>query len=363
MAPLTELAARVIETLAQMPVSSLETRTFLHRDETILATGLLAIVALGTLVIIYIRTRRPGRASIVLPALLPVRRHPSFAPLRHGAFGVFLLGLPFFFLAFAAPHTALIQEEVSYPGHRMAILIDSSLSMNTPFATDRLRSGNTFLANVAAAEYFVQRRMNGPYQDLVALVQFGSEAYIVTPFTNDYENILLSIGLISTPEEYRRFPDHGTMIMGALNRAVQLFRTFDFLKATGNLIVIFSDGQDTNAVSKGATLKEILQEASDNEIPVYFIRTSYAHELGDVLSDQMWKVAVERTGGKFFPAANETAILKAIHEIDALAAGRIQLTRYVTRQPRFSPYALAAVILWSLASVLALSVKQLRKFP
>ena len=51
--------------------------------------------------------------------------------------------------------------------------------------------GNTYLANVAAAEYFVKRRMDGSHRDLVSLVQFGGEAYIVTPFTNDYENILL----------------------------------------------------------------------------------------------------------------------------------------------------------------------------
>ena len=235
--------------------------------------------------------------------------------------------------------------------------------MNTAFATEQLRAGNAFLANVAAAEYFVRRRMDGPYQDLVSLIEFGSQAYIVTPFTNDYENILLSIGLIGTPEEYRRFPDHGTLVMEAINRGVQLFRTFDFLQASGNLIVIFSDGQDTHAVYEGRSLDEVLQEASDNEILVYFIRTSYDQQLGDILPDQVWKQAVEKTGGKFFPAANEGMILEAIHEIDRLSAGRIEVKRYVTQQPRFSPFALAAVGLWTLALGLALGVKQCRKFP
>ena len=120
--------------------------------------------------------------------------------------------------------------------------------------------------------------------------------------------IVLSIGLIGTPEEYDRFPDHGTLIMGAINRGVQLFQTFDFLSAAGNLIVIFSDGQDTHAVYEGTSLDDILQEASDAEIPVYFIRTSYDRELGDILPDITWKLAVERTGGKFFPAANDSGM-------------------------------------------------------
>ena len=360
---LTDLFGRLSQTLAEFEGLSSGRLAFVHIQEAFLAIGLLTMLALGALVLRSVRMRRPGRSSIVLPALLPGRRHPRLAIVRHTAFMMFLLGLPFFLIGLAAPHTALMEQETSYPGHRITILIDASLSMNTAFATEQLRAGNTFLANVAAAEYFVRRRMDGPYHDLVSLIEFGSQAYIVTPFTNDYENILLSIGLIGTPEEYRRFPDHGTLVMEAINRGVQLFRTFDFLQTSGNLIVIFSDGQDTHAVYEGRSLDEVLQEASDNEIPVYFIRTSYDQQLGDILPDQVWKQAVEKTGGKFFPAANEGMILEAIHEIDRLAAGRIQVKHYVTQQPRFSPFALATVGLWTLALGLALGVKQCRKFP
>ena len=56
-------------------------------------------------------------------------------------------------------------------------------------------------------------RMNGRYHDLIALIQFGNEAYVVTPFTTDYENILLSIRLISSPKEWGRFNDWGTTII------------------------------------------------------------------------------------------------------------------------------------------------------
>ena len=151
--------------------------------------------------------------------------------------------------------------------------------------------------------------------------------------------------------------------MRAVDRGVQLFRTFDFLRAQGNLIVIFSDGQDTHAVYEGQSLDEILQEAADNAIPVYFIRTAYDQRLGDVLPDITWKLAVEKTGGRFYPAADEAAILQALHEIDELAAGQIEVTQYVAHQPRFSPFALIAVGLWSLALASGLGVKQLRRFP
>ena len=367
MGALTELVVRVQEALASLGGQAHGELTYVRGQEAVLIGMTLVMLVVSMLVLRYIRGRRPGRNDIAVPALPPLRSRRrssrSLAAMRHGAFLLFLAGLPFFFIALAAPQAALVQEERTFPGHRITILIDASLSMDTAFSTERLRAGNTFLANVAAAEYFVRRRMEGPYHDLVSLVQFGSQAYIVTPFTNDYENVLLSMALIGTPEEYDRFPDHGTLIMEAITRGVQLFRTFDFLRAAGNLIVIFSDGQDTHAVYEGMSLDDILQQASDNEIPVYFIRTSYNQELGDLLPDITWKLAVERTGGRFFPAANETAIIDAIDEIDRLAPGQIKVQEYVTRQPEFAPFALIAVGAWSLALVLGIGFRQFRRFP
>lgn len=361
---MSELVTLVVETFAELMSFQAGDFTLLRVDEAVLLTG--AIVGVTASVLLYRALRgRTAKTSIALPALFSRRLAPPryLRPFRHAAFVLFVVGFGFLVVGIADPHTAFVEEIETYPGHRITMMIDASLSMNTAFATEQLSAGNTFLANVSAAEYFVKRRMEGPYQDLVSLVQFGNEAYIVTPFTNDYENILLSISLIGTPEEYRRFPDHGTLIMQAVSRGVQLFRTFDFLGATGNLMVIFSDGQDTHARFEGVTLDAIMQEAADNSIPVYFIRTAYNQTLGEVVSDQQWKLAVERTGGKFFPAENETAILSAIHEIDELAKGRLRVKRYVAHEPQYQPFVLAAVACWLLALAMTLSVRGLRRFP
>ena len=364
MAAVGEFFALVGRTLSELTELSGGAFALLQRDTALLVYALLVGVCLALLVFRRMRRPRGGEGRLVLPAVFGSVMFPKnhAASVRHVAYALFLLGVMAFAFALADPHTALVEDEASYPGHRITMMIDASLSMNTAFATEQLAAGNTFLANVSAAEYFVKRRMEGPYQDLVSLVQFGNEAYIVTPFTNDYQNILLSISLVGTPEEYRRFPDHGTLIMKAISRGVQLFRSFDFLGATGNLIVIFSDGQDTHARFEDVTLDDIMQEAADNEIPVYFIRTAYDQELGDIISDQQWKLAVERTGGKFFPAENEAAILSAIHEIDALAKGRIRVKRYVAHEPRFQAFALMAVLLWMTGLAMTLGFKQFRRF-
>jgi hypothetical protein len=77
----------------------------------------------------------------------------------------------------------------------------------------------------------------------------------------------------------------------------------------------------------------------------------------------MWKRAVEQTGGRFYPAADERTILRAVHEIDQLAPANISLREYTVREPRFAGYALVAVTLWLAAAILKLGVRQFRTFP
>ena len=146
--------------------------------------------------------------------MLPVFRSSRFSVVRHAAFLVFLLGVPFFAVALADPHTAFTREETSYPGRRIALLVDGSSSMVMKFETKSLKTpeNRAFYTAVAAAEHFMKLRMNGRYHDLIALIQFGNEAYVVTPFTTDYENIMLSIRLISSPKEWGSFNDWGTTI-------------------------------------------------------------------------------------------------------------------------------------------------------
>jgi hypothetical protein len=160
-----------------------------------------------------------------------------------------------------------------------------------------------------------------------------------------------------------KFPDQGTTIGLAMDQSVQLFRAFNFLDAAGNLMLIFSDGQDTQVTIHGKSVSEILSGAVQTKIPVYFIRVSYNKGLGAVLPDDIWKPAVEATGGKFYPAADEATILNAIRDIDRRSGGRVDVKRYSSQQPRFMPYAFLATSFWTFALLLQLTVPYFRKFP
>jgi hypothetical protein len=184
-----------------------------------------------------------------------------------------------------------------------------------------------FFTTVAAADRFVRLRMESRYRDLMALVEFGDRAYVVTPFTNDYDNILLSLSLIGEFGEFLRFPDQGTIISTAIEQGVRLFNAFDFLDAAGNIMVVFTDGEDAGVIMEGRSVADVVVKAREAKVPVYLIRVNYMKEAGSVIPDAVWKDAVEKTGGRFYAAANEGTVLRAISDIDRAAVGGCGLSR------------------------------------
>ena len=338
---------------------------FAQAETALVLLVVLLAISLFTVLARRLWSRKAGRTHVSLPALLPVMRRSYASATRHGAFLVFVLGIPFFAVALAAPQTGFTREEVSYPGRRVALVIDSSNSMVMSFKAATLRAQGTaaFYTAVAAAEYFMRLRMSGPYHDLMALIRFGNYAYVVTPFTTDYQNILQSIGLVSTPAEWGRFDDSGTTIIKSIEEGLALFKAFDFLNASGNLLLIFSDGRDDQATLNGRRLNEIMADARKFKIPVYMIRTAFKAKFGGVYQDALWKSAVEASGGRFYAAAAEEDILGAVRDIDKLSPGRIDVREYTSQQPRFSGYALIAVALWLTAGLLKLGLPYFRTFP
>ena len=180
-----------------------------------------------------------------------------------------LAGIPFFALSLADPKTALTREDTSFPGRRISLMIDASSSMLSSMPSSRLAkdapNDAMFFTTVGAARYFVELRMKGKYRDLLALVEFGDQAYVITPFTTDYENILFSMSLIGDWTEFMSFPDQGTVIANAIDQSVGLFRAFDVLDAAGNAMVIFSDGIDAEVTEDGRTAYDVLRDATRGE--------------------------------------------------------------------------------------------------
>jgi VWA domain-containing protein len=365
--PITQVPAVVRDAVFEWRNARAADLLFTHRTDAIIAAVILIGLSIAVLAGRALTRTKAGRTQVALPAVLEWSGGSWASIVRHGALLLFLVGLPFFVLAFADPYSSLTREDVSFPGRRIALMIDASSSMMARFPAAHLNAKApneaTFFTTVAAAEAFIRQRLNGKYHDLIGLIEFGDEAYVVTPFTTDYDNILLSLTLIGDWTEFMKFPDQGTTIAAAIEQGTSLFKAFDFLEASGNLLILFTDGQDTQVMLHGRSVNEIVEGAKATKIPIYMIRTSYNKGLGAVLPDDIWKPAIEATGGKFYPAGDETAVLNAIKDIDQRSAGRVDIKRYSSQQPKFSGYAFIAASLWLVALTLQLTVPYFRKFP
>jgi hypothetical protein len=331
--------------------------------------SLIALIAIALLLLLAraaIR-KKPGRQNIVLPAILRGSASSHLAWIRHIPSLLFVAGLPFAVLAVADPYSSLVAENVTYPGRRIALMIDASDSMQTSFKAPTLNTRNevqpAFFTTVGAAQRFVELRRKGKYRDLMALIEFGSRAYVITPFTSDYDNLLLSMSLIGDPVEFSTFPESGTVIASALEESIEIFKAFDFLEASGNLMVIFTDGEDTTSIVHGRSLDDILKSAVDNKIPLYFVRTNYEKEFGEGIPDAKWRAAVEKTGGRYYIAKNEASLIAAVEDIDRAAAGAISARAYTSQQPRFTLFALATFVLWTGAAGLKIATPWFGRIP
>ena len=223
-AALREIAASVVAEWRALDVAGLQ---FWQRDTAQLV--LIALVSLAALMLLIraVVAHTAGRRAVILPAILRGAPGARFSWVRHAPVALLVAGLPFAVLAVADPYTSLVAENVTYPGRRIALMIDASDSMQTSFRAATLNTRNevqpAFFTTVAAAQRFVELRRAGKYRDLMALVEFGSRAYVITPFTSDYDNLLLSMALIGDPVEFSLFPDSGTVIASALEESIEIF--------------------------------------------------------------------------------------------------------------------------------------------
>src|SRR5688572_32563807 len=209
---------------------------------------LIALVGLAAIFVVIrsFGNRNPANRRMALPAIVTRPGWSRASLSRHGALILALAGLPFFVIALSDPRTTLTRSETTFPGRRIALLIDASSSMLSALPSSTLAKGApnnaAFFTTVGAARYFIERRMAGKFRDLMALVEFGDDAYVITPFTTDYENILLSTALIGDWNEFMAFPDQGTVVARAVEQAVGRFRAFDYFDSAGELNELYYYG-------------------------------------------------------------------------------------------------------------------------
>jgi len=159
--------------------------------------------------------------------------------------------------------------------------------------------------------------------DRMALIVFGTRAFVQAPFTEDLQSL-------------EEFLDQTQVGMAGPNTAIGdaiglAIRMFDSNDVENRLIILLSDGSDTNSRVSPVNAAEI---AADKGVVIQTIGVGDPEGTGE---DRVDLTALEdiadRTGGAFFYANDSSALSQVYEQIDAMAPRIVEEASY---RPTFS---------------------------
>ncbi|GAA6192608.1 VWA domain-containing protein [Phaeobacter sp. NW0010-22] len=185
--------------------------------------------------------------------------------------------------------------------------------------------------------------------DRIALIIFGTRAYVQAPFTEDLQSLngfldQIVVGIAGP----------NTALGDAIGLGIQ---TFEASEVEKRLMILLSDGTDT---SSRMTPINAAQIASDKGVVVYTVGVGDPDATGESRVDlATLKEIANRTGGQFFFADDETALTAVYSEIDKQNP---RATETLSYRPKRSlthlPFALALLII--LGTVAGFTLSQRR---
>jgi len=329
------------------------------RDPAFLAAALLAPVVFA------LAARLP--ASVTYSSLGLVDRAPRSLRVRLARLPAWLLALAVVALAvaLAGPRTGDATTRVHREGIAIAMVVDHSGSMQ---ARDFVR-GDASVSRLDAVKQVFRDFVNGRSRggDLIGLVVFARYADGLCPLTTDHGNLLAildDVRIASEPGE------DGTAVGEGLALAVERLRG---QKARSKVAIVLTDG-----VSNAGEIEPLQAAdlAAQYGIRVYTIgagTTGYAPVPVSIggrtilqrafveIDERTLESVAERTGGRYFHAADAKGLTQVVDEIDKLERSQISEVRYLDYEPHYAGFVGAALVLIGAAGLLSGSV--LRRLP
>lgn len=217
------------------------------------------------------------------------------------------LGIVMLILALMSPVKDEPLELAPKQGHEIALILDSSGSMNERGFDAKNPVASKFDVVKNIVREFIKHRNS----DNIGLITFGSYSFIASPLTYD-KHILsrivaqLQVGMAG---KY-------TALYEALAQGVQLLKN---TKAKSKVAILLTDGYSTPQVDK-IPLDVAIDMAKKEGIKVYPIGIGRAGEYNRAI---LMKIA-KATGGVAFGASNANELKAVYKKIDALEKSQIK---------------------------------------
>jgi len=235
-------------------------------------------------------------------------------------------------LALARPERLGEPIEVTEAARDVILAIDISGSMD---AVDFTAHDGAKTQRLAAVRDVVRSFVEGRDGDRVALIVFGSHAYLQAPLTADLATI---VDLLDQTEVGMAGPHT------ALGDAIGLsIRTFEASDIDQRLLILLSDGADTASRMSPLNAAEIARSAG---VEMFTIGVGDPEATGENRVDvATLEDIARRTGGSYFFATDQAALAEIYKRIEALAPRSVETLSHRPRQSlAHIPLGLAALI-------------------
>jgi len=310
--------------------------------------ALLLVPALVAFFWFAARLRRNSLARFGVPRTV-ARLTESASPMKRLWQAILAsLSLALLVVAIANPQIGTRMEEVKQEGIDLFIALDVSLSMKAEdIKPNRLEKAKLELRNLIG-------RLAG---DRIGMIVFAGDAFTQFPLTTDYSaaNLFLDVvdvDAVSLP---------GTNIGAAITRGLE---SFDFEEPTTKVIVIITDGENTEgdafeaaeeAARKGVLLYAIgLGSPAGSPIPVYGASGDQVDfkrdRMGNVVVSKLDEPSLEKIAGagkgKYFRAsAGQDELDEIYRAINALEKREFGVKQFTDYEDRYQIFLLAALLL------------------
>lgn len=235
-------------------------------------------------------------------------------------------------VALAGPERIGAPVEITRAARDVVLAIDISGSMAT---RDFAGADGQPQARLAAVKDVVRRFVEGREGDRVALIVFGSRAYVAAPLTEDLATV---VSMLDDTEVGMAGPH--TALGDAIGLAIRTFEASDIKQ---RLLILLSDGSDTASRMSPVNAAEI---AAGRGVSIITIGVGDPEASGEDRVDlATLQDIARRTGGGYFFAADEAALAAVYERIDELAPREVERLSYRPRQAlTFVPLVLAVLV-------------------
>jgi Ca-activated chloride channel family protein len=222
----------------------------------------------------------------------------------------------------------------SQPARDLLVAVDLSGSMETHDFTD---TGGGQVDRLTAVKEVLRDFLARREDDRIALIVFGSAAFVQLPFTADKAAVQQMLD-----ETRVRMAGPKTMLGDAIGLAIILFERSEVPE---RMMIVLTDGNDTGSQVPPVRAAEI---ARDRDVVIHTIGVGDPTQAGEeALDEAILKGVASTTGGSYFHAVDRAELEQIYARLDELAPRKVET---VSHQPRRD------LFYWPLGGALLLSL-------